>query len=55
MRLSNEIVFCLVAKVILLSLLWWVCFSHPVSPQASHQGLQHIFTNSHENTYARSS
>ncbi len=43
--LKKEITIILIIKLMLLTLLWYVCFSHPVAPQLNIQALgQHLLS-----------
>ena len=42
-KLGKEITICLIVKVILLTMLWLVCYSHPVTAQSSMQKVTQIF------------
>jgi hypothetical protein len=41
-RLAIEITVILLVKVILLYLLWWACFSHPIAKQDRQQAVTRI-------------
>jgi len=42
-KLSKEITVCLILKVILLTMLWLVCYSHPFTQQVSMQKVAQMF------------
>ncbi len=43
--LKKEITIILIIKMMLLTVLWYVCFSHPVAPQINSQVLsQHLLS-----------
>lgn len=44
-RLAIEITVILIAKVFLLYLLWWVCFSHPIAKQDRQAAVTRIIMN----------
>jgi hypothetical protein len=44
-RLAIEITVILIAKVILLYLLWWACFSHPIAKQDRQAAVTRIIMN----------
>ncbi|OGT65790.1 MAG: hypothetical protein A3J38_01550 [Gammaproteobacteria bacterium RIFCSPHIGHO2_12_FULL_45_9] len=42
-RFRREIVMVLLLKVVLLGLLWWLCFRDPVAPHLNvHRMQQHV-------------
>jgi hypothetical protein len=41
-RLAIEITVILLTKVVLLYLLWWACFSHPIAKQDRQQAVTRI-------------
>jgi len=47
----SEVLFCLIVKIVLLYIIWKVCFAHPVDKTlvASEVG-QHILTPMNRNT-----
>jgi hypothetical protein len=42
-KLRKEITVCLIVKIILLTVLWWVCYRHPFTEQYSAQKVAQIF------------
>jgi hypothetical protein len=54
-KLAKEISLALLAKFLLLTLIWWICFSHPVSEKTSLQNLSHLFQSQSGQNYARQS
>lgn len=43
-KLSKEIIFFLTIKIIFLGMIWFFCYSHPLSKPLVLKNMVHIFT-----------